>query len=179
MKESIFHGAHGSQHFLYGICPIALFGLFFFPGVLFQMFLQSFFAAYLCAAVDLSSTLMHTQLLPDQWIFIQTHLCANSRSGLCSVCALTVPTAPAVQQIKNLKQFFTYSLKEECQQIHSRFHPLCIVTTLLICHSGEIQNGNKVHASRKKSFTKYKLYKIVVFACYIYFKTFSNHQPKT
>lgn len=91
MKESIFHGAHGhgSQHFLCGTCPIALFGLFFSP----RCSVSSTSPEFLCClrmcccgvSLYLSSTLMHTQILTDHWIFIQTHLCTNSWSALCSV----------------------------------------------------------------------------------------------
>lgn len=58
-----------------------------------------------CCAVSLylSSTLMQAQLLTDLWNFIHTHTCTNSGPSLCSAYALKVPTAPAVQQIKNLK----------------------------------------------------------------------------
>lgn len=51
MKESVFYVVHGSQHFLSDTCPIALFGLLFSPGIMFQMLLQSLFAAYVCLAV--------------------------------------------------------------------------------------------------------------------------------
>lgn len=111
MKEITSHGVHGFQHFLCGTCPIALFALFSPPGVLSAS--PAFF--YVCAAVEFLSlppTLLHAQLLPDHWIFIQTHLCTNSQSALHGVYALTVPRAPAAQWVRNLEQFFT-SLKEE------------------------------------------------------------------
>ncbi|KAF2984036.1 hypothetical protein EK904_008076 [Melospiza melodia maxima] len=47
--------------------------------------------------LSLSPTPLHTQLLPDHWIFIQTHLCTNSLSALHGIYALTVPRAPAAQ----------------------------------------------------------------------------------
>jgi len=34
--------------------------------------------------------------------------------------------------------------------MHSRFQPLCIVKTLLVCPTGGIQNGNKVQYQQKE-----------------------------
>lgn len=136
MKETISHGVHGSQHFLCGTCPIALFAHFFSPRC-FKCFSRVSLTCMLLWCSSLSApTLTYTQLLPDHRIFIQTHLCTNSLSALHGVYALTVPRAPAVQWIRNLEQFFT-GLKEEYLQTHSRLHQLCIVT-ILVCHRGGI-----------------------------------------
>lgn len=111
MKEIISHGVHGSQHFLCDNCPIALFPLF--PPHKCFVFSASPAFFYMCAAVvspSLCPTFLHTQLLPDHWIFIHTHLCTNSLSALHVLYALTVPRA--AQWIRNLEQFFT-SLNEE------------------------------------------------------------------
>lgn len=79
---------------------------FIFP----RYYVSNAFPEFLCClcmpccgvSLYLSSTLIYIQLLPDLWHFNQTHLCTNSGSSLCSVYALKLPKAPAVQQIKNL-----------------------------------------------------------------------------
>lgn len=118
MKESIFHGAHGhgSQHFLRGTCPIALW-TFFFP----QVFCFKYYSrvSLLFTYVLLwcfSISLIHTHAHTDSYRSLDFH----SDPPVCKLMvspvqclSLTVPRAPAVKWIKNLKQFFTFSLKEE------------------------------------------------------------------
>lgn len=66
MKEIISHGAHGSQHFLCGTCPIALFARFFFPQVFcFKCFSRVSLTCVLLWRSSLSPPYAHAHTAPS------------------------------------------------------------------------------------------------------------------
>lgn len=126
-KKSTFHGAHGSQPFPVWHCVPQHSFNFFFPGVLFHVLLQSFFAAYLCAAVVFLSnshthSCTHSSFQITAFLFRPT--CVQSLGQPCSVCALNNPYSSRCPTNKELKTaFLTFSLEEEYQRIHCKISP--------------------------------------------------------
>lgn len=169
--------------FLYGILSRCTLWTF-----LSQAFCFKASAQFLCclpmhccaASLELPFTPTHTQLLSDHWIFIQTHLCTNPWSALYNVCALkSLYSSSCLLVNRELTTAFTFSLKEEYQQIHCAISP-----TLYHNNTFSLSQYRNLEWQVGPQQQKEVVYKIkstlkkIAFICYIYFKTPSNHQPK-